>query len=48
LADVVAPQPGHCRREDLVGGIGQYKNTWRMAHLRGPEGVVVSLAESIG
>jgi hypothetical protein len=31
----------------LVGGIGQYENTWRMAHVRGPEGIVVSLTERI-
>ena len=27
----------------LVGGIGQHEKTWRMAHVRGPEGIVVSL-----
>ena len=32
----------------LVGGIGQYERTWRMAHARGPEGIIVSLAERIG
>ena len=32
----------------LVGGIGQYENVWRMAYVRGPEGIVVSLAERIG
>ena len=32
----------------LVGGIGQYENTWRMAHVRGPEGIVVALTERIG
>jgi catechol 2,3-dioxygenase-like lactoylglutathione lyase family enzyme len=32
----------------LVGGIGQYENTWPMAYVRGPEGIVVSLAERIG
>ena len=31
----------------LVGGIGQYENTWRMAHVRGPEGIVVTLSERI-
>jgi catechol 2,3-dioxygenase-like lactoylglutathione lyase family enzyme len=31
----------------LVGGIGQYENTWLMAHVRGPEGIVVSLTERI-
>jgi catechol 2,3-dioxygenase-like lactoylglutathione lyase family enzyme len=29
----------------LVGGIGQYEDTWRMAYVRGPEGIIVSLAE---
>ena len=32
----------------LVGEIGQYENIWRMAHVRGPEGIVVSLSEPIG
>ena len=31
----------------LVGGIGQHKNIWRMAYVRGPEGIIVSLAERI-
>ncbi|HEU4528507.1 MAG TPA: VOC family protein [Actinomycetota bacterium] len=31
----------------LVGGIGQYEHIWRMAHVRGPEGVIVSLAQRI-
>jgi catechol 2,3-dioxygenase-like lactoylglutathione lyase family enzyme len=32
----------------LVGGVGQYENIWRMAYVRGPEGIIVSLAERIG
>lgn len=32
----------------LVGGIGQYANVWRIAYVRGPEGIIVSLAERIG
>jgi catechol 2,3-dioxygenase-like lactoylglutathione lyase family enzyme len=32
----------------LVGGIGQHENVWRMAYVRGPEGIIVSLAERIG
>jgi hypothetical protein len=32
----------------LVGGIGQYEAVWRMAYVRGPEGIIVSLAERIG
>ncbi|MER6116443.1 VOC family protein [Streptomyces sp. NPDC001743] len=32
----------------LVGGIGEYEGVWRMAYVRGPEGIIVSLAERIG
>jgi catechol 2,3-dioxygenase-like lactoylglutathione lyase family enzyme len=32
----------------LVGGIGEWENAWRMAYVRGPEGIIVSLAERIG
>ncbi len=32
----------------LVGGVGEYENIWRMAAVRGPEGIVVNLAERIG
>ena len=32
----------------LVGGIGEYEQVWRMAYVRGPEGIIVSLAERIG
>ena len=32
----------------LVGGIGEYEGVWRMAYVRGPEGIVVSLAQRIG
>jgi hypothetical protein len=31
----------------LVGGIGEYENIWRMAYARGPEGIIVSLADRI-
>lgn len=31
----------------LVGGIGQYEHIWRMAYVRGPEGIIVSLAARI-
>ncbi|MCI0142865.1 VOC family protein [Arthrobacter bambusae] len=31
----------------LVGGIGQYEGAWRMAYVRGPEGIIVSLAERL-
>lgn len=32
----------------LVGGVGQYEHIWCMAYVRGPEGIIVSLAERIG
>ena len=32
----------------LVGGIGDHENTWRMAYVRGPEGIVVALSERVG
>ena len=32
----------------LVAGIGEYENSVRMAYVRGPEGIVVSLFERIG
>ena len=35
-------------RYGLVGGIGEYEGAWRMAYVRGPEGIIVSLAERIG
>jgi catechol 2,3-dioxygenase-like lactoylglutathione lyase family enzyme len=31
----------------LVGGIGQYEDIWRMAYVRGPEGIIVSLAQRL-
>lgn len=31
----------------LVGGIGRYQDAWRMAYVRGPEGIIVALAERI-
>ncbi len=31
----------------LVGGVGQYEGMWSMASVRGPEGIIVSLAQRI-
>jgi catechol 2,3-dioxygenase-like lactoylglutathione lyase family enzyme len=31
----------------LVGGVGHYEGMWRMASVRGPEGIIVSLAQRI-
>jgi catechol 2,3-dioxygenase-like lactoylglutathione lyase family enzyme len=30
-----------------VGGVGQYEGTWRMVSVRGPEGIIVSLAQRV-
>jgi catechol 2,3-dioxygenase-like lactoylglutathione lyase family enzyme len=32
----------------LIGEIGQYEDIWRQAYIRGPEGIIVSVAERIG
>lgn len=29
----------------LVGEVGDYEGVWRMAYVRGPEGLIVSLAQ---
>lgn len=31
----------------LIGGIGEYENAWRMAYVRGPEDIIVALAEQL-
>jgi catechol 2,3-dioxygenase-like lactoylglutathione lyase family enzyme len=32
----------------LVGGIGEFEGIWTMAYVRGPDGIIVALAERIG
>ncbi len=32
----------------LVGGVGEHEDSWRMACVRGPEGILVSLAQRLG
>jgi catechol 2,3-dioxygenase-like lactoylglutathione lyase family enzyme len=32
----------------LVGGVGDYEDVWRMAYVRGPEGIIVAVAERLG
>jgi catechol 2,3-dioxygenase-like lactoylglutathione lyase family enzyme len=44
--DVVARLRGH--GGELVGEIAQYKDLYRLCFLRGPEGIVVGLAEQLG
>ncbi len=31
----------------LVGGVGQHEDAWRMASVRGPEGLIVNLAQRL-
>jgi predicted enzyme related to lactoylglutathione lyase len=33
---------------ELVGEIVQYEDTYRLAYIRGPEGIIVGLSEQIG
>ena len=32
----------------LDGGVGQHEDSWLMAYVRGPEGIIVALAERLG
>ncbi|MGH3654600.1 VOC family protein [Glutamicibacter sp.] len=32
----------------LIGGVGQYEGAWKMAYVRGPEGLTVALAQRLG
>jgi len=52
IAFEVADLQGHVARlaasgYGLVGGVGEYEDVWRMAYVRGPEGIIVALAERI-
>jgi catechol 2,3-dioxygenase-like lactoylglutathione lyase family enzyme len=33
---------------ELVGEVVQYENTYRLCYVRGPEGIIVALAEELG
>lgn len=33
---------------ELVGGLEQYENSYRLCYVRGPEGIIVELGEKIG
>jgi catechol 2,3-dioxygenase-like lactoylglutathione lyase family enzyme len=33
---------------ELVGGVERYEDSYRLCYLRGPEGIIVELAEKIG
>lgn len=46
IDDVVARLCAH--GAELVGRIGRYEDSYRLCYLRGPEGIVVGLAEELG
>jgi catechol 2,3-dioxygenase-like lactoylglutathione lyase family enzyme len=46
LDDVVARLHGH--GAELVGEIAQYEDSYRLCFLRGPEGIIIGLAEQLG
>ena len=46
IDDVVARLRGH--GAELVGEIAQYKDMYRLCFMRGPEGIIVGLAEELG
>lgn len=46
LDDVVARLRGH--GAELVGEIARYGDVYRLCYLRGPEGIVIGLAEELG
>ena len=36
------------RRAELVGEVERYGDSYRLCYVRGPEGIIVELAEQIG
>jgi catechol 2,3-dioxygenase-like lactoylglutathione lyase family enzyme len=46
LEDVLARL--HAHGAELVGEIAQYEDLYRLCYIRGPEGIIVALAEQLG
>lgn len=46
IDDVVARLLAH--GAELVGEVVQYEDTYRLAYVRGPEGIMIALAEQLG
>jgi predicted enzyme related to lactoylglutathione lyase len=46
IDDVVARL--HAHGAELVGEVVQYEDTVRLCYVRGPEGIIVGLAEQLG
>jgi len=45
IEDVLARLQAH--GAELVGELGQYENSYRLCYLRGPEGIIIALAQQI-
>jgi len=45
IDDVVARLRAH--GADLVGAVAQYEDVYRLCYVRGPEGIIVGLAEEV-
>ncbi len=46
IDDVLARLRAH--GAELVGAVERYENIYRLCYVRGPEGIVVGLAEQLG
>jgi predicted enzyme related to lactoylglutathione lyase len=46
IEDVLARLQAH--GAELVGEVAQYEDMYRLCYVRGPEGIIVALAEQIG
>jgi catechol 2,3-dioxygenase-like lactoylglutathione lyase family enzyme len=46
IDDVLARLQAH--GAELVGGVEQYEDSYRLCYVRGPEGIIVGLAEQLG
>jgi catechol 2,3-dioxygenase-like lactoylglutathione lyase family enzyme len=46
LEDVLARL--HAHGAELIGEIAQYEDLYRLCYIRGPEGIIVALAEQLG
>ena len=45
IEDVLARLRGH--GAELVGEVAQYEDMYRLCYIRGPEGIIVALAEQL-
>ena len=52
VPDEFAAEPlelgGSVRGAVLVGGLVQYRDTYRLCYIRGPEGILIGLAQELG